>query len=99
MVKAAGILTIIAGIVGIVVGGFATVGTGIAAQLTGFAWMGAIGAGLLALGIIALIGGIFTLQRRTWGFALTGAICAMFPIVPLGILAIIFLSIRKGEFA
>jgi hypothetical protein len=95
----AGILTIIGGIVGIVFGSFAIFGTTLAASLTGLAWIGAIGGGLLALGIIALIGGIFTLRRKSWGFALTGAILAMFPIVPMGILAIIFVAMGKKEFA
>ena len=99
MVKAAGILTIIGGIVGIIIGAFAFTGTALAAALTGLAWIGAIGGGLLALGIIALIGGIVTLRRKAWGFALTGAICAMFPCVPLGILAIIFVSMGRKEFA
>ena len=93
-----GILTLIGGIVGIIAGGIALAGTGLAAMLTGFAWLSGIGAGFLALGIIALIGGIITLRRKVWGFALTGAICAMFPIVPLGILAIIFVAMAKKEF-
>jgi len=95
----AGILTIIGGIFGIVAGGFAAFITGLAALLPGFAWIGAIGGALLALGIIALIGGIFILKRKAWGFGLVGAICALFPIIPLGILAIIFVSKGKKEFS
>ena len=98
MVKTAGILSIIGGIVGIIFGVFAFTGTALAAALTGLAWIGAIGGGLLALGIIALFGGIVALKRKAWGFALAGAICALFPIVPLGVLAIIFVSIGKKEF-
>ena len=99
MVKAAGILTIIGGIVGIIFGSIAAAAGGILSLIPGLQFMGAIGGGLLALGIIALIGGIVALRRRAWGFALTGAICALFPIVPLGILAIIFVSIGKKSFA
>ena len=95
----AGILTIIGGIVGIIFGSFAIFGTTLAAALTGFAWIGAIGGGLLALGIVALIGGISTMKRKTWGLALVGAICALFPIVPLGVMAIIFVTMGKSEFA
>ena len=97
-----GILAIIGGCFGIGVGAYvATIGTlaGAFAALPGFEWIGAIGGGLLALGIIALIGGIITLKRKAWGFALTGAICALFPIVPLGILAIIFVLMGRREFA
>jgi hypothetical protein len=94
----AGILTIIGGIVGIVAGGIAIMGTGLASMLTGFEWLAGIGGGFLALGIIALIAGIMTLKRKVWGFCLAGAICAMFPIVPLGVLAIIFVAMAKKEF-
>ncbi|MBA7670178.1 hypothetical protein ES703_78322 [subsurface metagenome] len=95
----AGILTIIGGVVGIVAGAIAIGATTLAAAVTGMFGLEAIGGGLLALGIVALIGGIVTLRRRAWGFSLAGAICALFPIVPLGILAIIFVSMGRREFA
>lgn len=95
----AGILTIIGGIIGIAVGAAATVGTSMLAYMLGeFAWLAGIGVGLLVMGIIALIGGIHALKRKRWGLALAGAIFAMFPIVPLGILAIIFVAMGKKEF-
>jgi hypothetical protein len=94
----AGILSIVGGILGIVFGGFAVTGGSIAGMLTGFAWMAGVGAGLIVLGIIALIGGIMALKRKTWGFALTGAICSLFPMIPLGVLAIIFVAMGKREF-
>lgn len=63
--------------------------------------IGAIGAGVIVLGVIALIGGIFALKRRTWGFALAGAIVSL-ALVPvgtvLGILSIVFLAKSKREF-
>jgi len=99
MVKAAGISSIIGGIVGIVAGAIALGITALAAQITGMFGLEAIGGGFLALGIIALIGGIVTLRRKAWGFALTGAICALFPVVPLGVLAIIFVSMGRKKFA
>jgi len=95
----AGILTIIGGIVGIIAGALALAATTIAAALTGMFGLEAIGGGLLAMGIIALIAGIVTMRRKLWGFALTGAILAMFPIIPLGVLAIIFVSMGKKEFS
>ncbi len=99
MVKAAGILTIIGGSIGIGIGAFvATIGE-LAGALTGLAWFGAIGAPLIGIGIVALIGGIFALRRKVWGFALTGAILAIICGGPFGILATIFLAIRKREFA
>ncbi len=98
-VTTAGILTIIGGIAGIVAGTIALGITAIAAEFIGWFGLGAIGGGFLALGIIALIGGIMMLKRKVWGFALTGAICALFPLVPIGILAIIFVSKGRKEFA
>ena len=98
-VTTAGILTIIGGIFGIVAGALALGITTIAAEITGLFGLGAIGGGFLALGIVALIGGIMMLKRKVWGFALAAAICAMFPLVPLGILAIIFVSMGRKEFA
>ena len=96
----AGILTIIGGIAGIAIGGvFATVGTAFLAGIPGLELMAGIGAGIIVIGVIALIAGIFTLRRRSWRFALAGAILALFPIIPLGVLAIIFVSMGKREFA
>ena len=95
----AGILTIIGGICGIAVGGIlATVGTAFLMGIPGLELMAGIGVGIIAIGVIALIAGIFTLRRRSWGFALAGAILALFPIIPLGILAIIFVAMGKSEF-
>jgi hypothetical protein len=54
--------------------------------------------GLIALGVVALIGGICALRGKMWGLALAGAICAIFPIIPAGILAVIFISITKRYF-
>jgi len=97
----AGILTIIGGCFGIGVGAFVASGAALAGVLTGagMGMLSAIGAPLIGLGIVALISGIVTLRRKAWGFALTGAICALFPVVPLGILAIIFVFMGKREFA
>ena len=60
---------------------------------------GVLGFFLLVLGAIALAGGIFAILRKVWGFALAGAICAIFsPGWINGILATIFVSISKDEF-
>jgi len=57
----------------------------------------AIGIVLLAFGIVALVGGINAIKRRRWGLALAGSILSL-PGV-LGVLAIIFVSLGKKEFA
>jgi uncharacterized membrane protein len=62
-------------------------------------WLSAIGAPLIVLGIVAIVGGIYALRRRLWGLALAGSICALLgPWALLGILAIVFVSLGKGEF-
>lgn len=95
----AGILSIIGGICGIVIGAFvATIGE-VAGALAGLAWFGAIGAPLIGMGVVALIGGIYAMRRRAWGFALTGAILAIICGGIFGILATIFVSMGKREFA
>jgi len=57
-----------------------------------------IGAVLAVLGIIAIVGGVSAIKRRSFGLSLVGAICALLPINTLGILAVIFVSLGKREF-
>ena len=49
------------------------------------------------LGIVAIVGGVSALRRKSFGLSLAGAICAL-PSGILGILAIIFVSVSKEEF-
>jgi hypothetical protein len=61
------------------------------------------GAFFIAIGVISIIGGILAINRRVWGFALLGAIVAVFPsplILPfiMGIFALIFISLGHLEF-
>lgn len=96
-----------AGVLSIVAGGLAVL-TGLGALRRGefvgrllwhwrFEVVGVLG---LVLGVIAIIGGIFALRRSTWGLALAGSICALYPphTAVLGILSIVFVSLAKGEF-
>jgi len=57
---------------------------------------------LLVLSIIEavfpIIGGVFALQRRGWGWALAGSIIAILRIFPLGIASTIFVAMAKEEF-
>ncbi len=57
---------------------------------------------LLVLSIIEavfpIIGGIFALQRRKWGWALAGSIVAILGTLPLGVASTIFVAISKNEF-
>jgi len=57
---------------------------------------------LLVLSIIEavfpIIGGVFALQRRKWGWALAGSIVSILGTFPLGVASTIFVAIAKNEF-
>ncbi len=94
----AGILSIIAGAIALIAGIVIAV-VGSIGWFFGIPWVSAIGAPSIILGIIAIVGGSYALKRRVWGLALAGSICALLgPWAILGILAIIFVSLGKGEF-
>jgi len=57
-----------------------------------------IGAVIVVLGILAIVGGISAIRRRSFGLSLTGAICAFLPLNVLGLLAVIFVSVARCEF-
>ena len=96
----AGILSIISGVVALLVGIGDLVKGELARRIVFHIGGETIGVLLIVLGIIAIIGGIFAIRRHVWGLALAGAICALFPlhVAILGILAIIFVALSKGEF-
>jgi hypothetical protein len=95
----AGILSIIAGAIGVITGIVVASIGGFIGTLFGVAWTGAFGVPAIILGIIAIVGGSCALSRRVWGLALAGSICALIgPWAILGLLAIIFVSLGKGEF-
>jgi hypothetical protein len=56
-----------------------------------------IGGCLVALGILAAVGGISAIRRKSFSLSLTGAICAL-PSTVLGIIAVFFVAFGKGEF-
>jgi len=108
----AGILAIIAGFLGLLTGIGLAVGLGLAGSMAGLipglpgGLLALIGVPGIILGIVAIVGGIFTLRRRRWGLALAGCICAFFAFclippllnVPLAIAAIVIVIMGKGEF-
>jgi hypothetical protein len=53
----------------------------------------------LALGAVSIVGGIFALKRRRWGWALAGSICACLSFIFCGVPAIIFICLGRDEFA
>ena len=91
---AAGIFSIIAGSVALGRGSETFIGM-LAPQLSGYSQLSSA---LIGLGIVAIIGGILALMRKTWGIALAGAILAIPCIAPLGVLAIIWVYQSREEF-
>ena len=57
-----------------------------------------VGIVLLVLGIWAIVGGVSALRRFSFGMAVTGALCAFLPVNPLGLLALVFVSLGSEEF-
>ncbi len=96
-----GLLAIITGYLNILAGILAIIGYN-----TGFLTVFSVGVGtglgilLLALGIVAVIGGVYAIRRRGWGMALTGSIVSLAPtpaILP-GIFSLIFTTLGRPEF-
>jgi hypothetical protein len=61
-------------------------------------WMLVAGIVLAVLGIVAIVGGVSAVRRKSFGLSLAGAICAFIPFNLLGLLALIFVSLARREF-
>jgi hypothetical protein len=97
---AAGVLAIIGGALNILVALSVSLFFPVAAPFR-YAVMsvGFIAVLFLATGVVAIIGGIASLQRRRWGLALAGAICAIMPPSSLlGIVSTVFVAMARDEF-
>ena len=53
---------------------------------------------LLIAEVLAILGGIYVLKRKKWGWALTGSIAAIFCSLVLGIAAIVLTMLSKNQF-
>lgn len=60
-----------------------------------FAFIGVI---LIILGVLAIVGGVYALQRKNFGLSLTGAIAALLPFNLLGLAAVILMALSRREF-
>ena len=58
-----------------------------------------LAATLIVLGVVSLLGGIYSLKRSVWGLALAGSISTFISLIPLGIPATILTALSKKEFA
>ena len=100
----AGILIIIAGITAIVaeIINLSSGSLGIFAGVPLVESSASVGGGLIATGVIAIVGGAFTLFRKVFWLAVVGVICSMFftiwPILVMGIISIILIATSRREF-
>ena len=63
-----------------------------------FAMYSIIGFVFVAIGALAIIGGIFSIRKKNWGLSLAGAIAASLSFYYCGIIAVIFVCLGKEEF-
>lgn len=64
----------------------------------GLAFLFAIAIPLFIVDALAIVGGIYALRRKIWGWALTGAIAAIILSWPIGIASVVFTIMSKDEF-
>jgi hypothetical protein len=48
--------------------------------------------------ILAIIGGVYGIKKKNWGFALAGSIAGVIAFFPCGVVAVIFTAMGKPEF-
>jgi MFS family permease len=48
--------------------------------------------------VLPIVGGVFALQRKKWGWALAGSTIAILGMFPLGVASTILVSLAKEEF-
>jgi hypothetical protein len=105
----AGILNIISGVLGILTAFGYILGFGILnsmmfipemAEVPGFVpgIILAMGVPIFLISVLALVGGIFGVQRKYWGWSLAGSIGAIIVFLPLGIASTVLTAQSKGEF-
>jgi hypothetical protein len=56
------------------------------------------GISFLVMGLLAIVGSIFAILRRTFGLALMGGICAVWPMWFLGVPALVLIAISYDQF-
>ena len=58
----------------------------------------AFGIGLLVIGVLAIVGGVYALRLKAWGLALAGSIAAGITGPVIGLLALIFIVLGREDF-
>ena len=58
----------------------------------------ALGIALLVIGVLAIVGGVYSLRLKAWGLALAGSIGAVITGPVIGLLALIFTVLGREDF-
>jgi hypothetical protein len=58
-----------------------------------------LGVPLVAGAVLALVGGIYAVQRKMWGWALAGSIATALISNVLGVVSVVLVAVSKPEFA
>jgi hypothetical protein len=110
MPKVAGTLSIVAGVINLLAAFLLFLGTLVVQGIVGFVaipfWIPfnasivllALSLPFLVCGVLAIVGGVYAVQRKKWGLALAGSIMALFPYCILGLVSVILLALSKEEF-
>jgi hypothetical protein len=53
---------------------------------------------LALLGAVSVVGGVFSMQRRMWGWALAGSIATLLVSQLLGIISLVLTALSRREF-
>ena len=53
---------------------------------------------LIAIALLALVGGIYAVQRKMWGWALAGSIATALMLNIVGVVSIVLVAVSRGEF-
>jgi len=90
------LLSVIGLLISIVVIGSDLVGPEVPDFVAVILWIIAIP--FFVIGVLAIIGGIYSLQRKMWGLALAGAVASTVYWFFVGIPTIVFIAQSKDEF-
>jgi len=63
-----------------------------------FVIVGAASLFFIVVDILAIVGGIYAIQRKYWGWALAGGIAAIIASRILGVIALVFIALSRKEF-
>lgn len=57
-----------------------------------------LGVFYIIMGALSITGGVFSIQRKHWGWALAGAIAGCLSFLPVGIASVVLIAMGRPEF-